>query len=456
MTPEETVKPKRVQKPKESHPCYISNKCRDSFRDTVRESVCPDFKTFKHIDNKNYCILHLPTKEKNKEDFNRELQTLIADIDNYVTKIEADFPKDKDKQAELDIRGIYYDFRYVWFPTHIDLHKREFRTSVYFNFATFSSEISFDESTFTSEVSFKSAVFSSETSFNSATFLSSLNLSYATFEEKSQIFFIKTKFDGTINFNYTNINGFVAFEGNHSNRVFIGENVLLDLQNARIDDAKKISFHTVRLEPSWFVNVNASEFAFTDCKWRYADGKKQINVKSEINHLRDRQLSDNPNELLTKACWQLADNHEESKSLGKASMFRKFANESKRLATPWYLRLFTLHWWYYAVSFYGESWRRALVVLFVILFGFGLLFESPWASFEPTGKSITESATETKEVYKMNNGEGIVHSLSVATFQRPEPKAHDTLTKLFVVLEIILAPLQAASLALAIRRKFMR
>lgn len=47
-------------------------------------------------------------------------------------------------------------------------------------------------------------------------------------------------------------------------------------------------------------------------------------------------------------------------------------------------------------------------------------------------------------------------STSFASFQRPDPKAADVLTKLLVTLETILAPLQAALLALAIRRKFMR
>jgi hypothetical protein len=47
-------------------------------------------------------------------------------------------------------------------------------------------------------------------------------------------------------------------------------------------------------------------------------------------------------------------------------------------------------------------------------------------------------------------------SISVATFQLPEPKPADNLTKLFIVLEVIFAPLQAALLALALRRKFMR
>jgi hypothetical protein len=52
--------------------------------------------------------------------------------------------------------------------------------------------------------------------------------------------------------------------------------------------------------------------------------------------------------------------------------------------------------------------------------------------------------------------DGIVHSLGVASFQRPEPKPKDVVTKFLVTLETILAPLQAALPALAIRRKFIR
>lgn len=103
------------------------------------------------------------------------------------------------------------------------------------------------------------------------------------------------------------------------------------------------------------------------------------------------------------------------------------------------------------------------MVLVVVLLGFGLLYESPFASFEVSEKkSVVSELKETgdksskPEVYKMNYGEGFVHSLYVAALQRPEPKAHDTQTKLFVILETIFAPLQAALLALAIRRKFMR
>jgi hypothetical protein len=220
-----------------------------------------------------------------------------------------------------------------------------------------------------------------------------------------------------------------------------------------------------------------AEFVFTDCKWRYADGKR-LKVKTEIENLKQREASDNPHEILTKACWQLADNHEESKSLSKASMFRKFASESKRLATPWYFQPFTLHWWYYAVSFYGESWRRALVVLVCILSAFAFLFTTRLASFdygkerpvkvirgytdafadnlELIKSSVCGTVDDSEQFRPMNRCEAISHSLAVASFQRPEPKAEGFFTRLLITLEAILAPLQAALLALAIRRKFMR
>lgn len=71
-------------------------------------------------------------------------------------------------------------------------------------------------------------------------------------------------------------------------------------------------------------------------------------------------------------------------------------------------------------------------------------------------KDADAAANEILKNRFMSWGEGFVHSLYVAALQRPEPKAHDTRTKLFVILETIFALLQAALLALAIRRKFMR
>jgi hypothetical protein len=49
-----------------------------------------------------------------------------------------------------------------------------------------------------------------------------------------------------------------------------------------------------------------------------------------------------------------------------------------------------------------------------------------------------------------------IYSLAVMSLQKPEPKPLTGTAQTLVLLETILGPVQAALLALAIRRKFMR
>jgi hypothetical protein len=140
-------------------------------------------------------------------------------------------------------------------------------------------------------------------------------------------------------------------------------------------------------------------------------------------------------------------------------------------------RIGSLLWLYKLVSGYGEKWHWALGWLFALLFSFSLVFSSSVCKFdfaerkiqdvvqtkifieeylEPFKPCLCGNVDETQPIRAMNRCEALVHSLSVAAFMRPEPKPADTLTKFFIFLLTILAPLQAALLALAIRRKFMR
>jgi hypothetical protein len=50
----------------------------------------------------------------------------------------------------------------------------------------------------------------------------------------------------------------------------------------------------------------------------------------------------------------------------------------------------------------------------------------------------------------------LTYSLAVMSLQRPEPKPMTAAAHALVTIESILGPVQAALLALAIRRKFMR
>ena len=348
------------------------------------------------------------------------------------------------------------------------------------------------------------AVFTASSHFCSATFSAAGDFRSAMFLETSQVFFEKTRFCKIVYFNYSVFAGYVAFEGKKDEYVFLDKNgvlevekelneksenlkkelaergidfqipdnitenqaAILDLQNARLEKPERISFHRVRLCPGWFVNIDSREMVFTDVSWDNLDRKfRNPNITAEIESLEIREVSD-PNRLLEIACRQLAVNAEENNRYDEASRFRYMAMETKRLEYAWHGRLWTLSWWYRLSSGYGENWSRALFVLLGILVLFGVFYNSPFASFELPEKKEADTAviqeiekrTEPKppQFYKMNNLEGFVHSLYVAAIQRPEPKAVDTTTRLFVILETIFAPLQAALLALAIRRKFMR
>ena len=57
---------------------------------------------------------------------------------------------------------------------------------------------------------------------------------------------------------------------------------------------------------------------------------------------------------------------------------------------------------------------------------------------------------------RMTFSEALVYSAGVMALQRPEPRPATTPAQTIVLLETILGPVQAALLALAIRRKFMR
>ena len=136
------------------------------------------------------------------------------------------------------------------------------------------------------------------------------------------------------------------------------------------------------------------------------------------------------------------------------------------------------------MSGYGERFIRATICLFVLLFIFSCLFTQVGFELKPIASSsnissivIADSvvvdtktmiagtqpiqspettASQKDELPLPSICDGFNYALSAALFQRPEPKAHSFWAKLCVSLEMIFVPLQAALLALAVRRRFMR
>jgi hypothetical protein len=108
---------------------------------------------------------------------------------------------------------------------------------------------------------------------------------------------------------------------------------------------------------------------------------------------------------------------------------------------------------------YGERIARAAgVLLGIVVLCAALYTRVGFVRWEPRVSSESEVATaqrdETGAPLKLTRA--LTYSAAVMTFQRPEPKPATTAAQTIVLLETILGPVQAALLALAIRRKFMR
>jgi hypothetical protein len=441
----------------------------------------------------------------------------------------------------------YADFGEAAFSGTANFRKAAFSGNALFSGAAFSGHASFHSAAFSGGAYFNSAAFQKIGDFGNTIFFSDADFYKTEFVETSEIFFKRTSFCDNVYFGQAMFEAFVSFEGNSDENLFPGKDsvgkirtelkarfnelkqklsqriefripdafldkteydlrvaqgrtsgsyeelqarlenkeAILDLQNARLKKPERITFHTVRLRPNWFVNTDSRQMVFTDCRWENIDqtgvkdrlggkGKKPLNanINAELQALTDRKIPEEKR-LLEIACRQLAVNAEENNRYEDASKFRYMAMETKRLEYRWHGRFWTLSWWYRLSSGYGESWGRGALILLAIWLAFAwaytgfTFFVTPLPSapvgfvrWEKKAQSAEEAANlafaEDMEGERFVFGKALWYSGAVMALQRPEPKPATNWTRGLIILETILGPLQAALLALAIRRKFMR
>lgn len=263
--------------------------------------------------------------------------------------------------------------------------------------------------------------------------------------------FIGCNLSGTTDFWNAIFKGDVNFEGSESRPVFSSTSSL-DLQFARIVKPDRLSFHTINLRPHWFVNVDASEFDFINVEW------DRRGIKDEISRLEDKRVRAK-HRLLAIACRQLAVNAEDNHRYEEASGFRYMAMDIRRRELWRGLGFWRLSWWYWLASGYGERVSQAFLVLLGILLLSAVLYNHVgFAQWEPklASESDVANAKRDDEGAPLKFGRALTYSAGVLTLQRPEPRPATTAAQTVVLLETILGPVQAALLALAIRRKFMR
>ncbi|HEX8197509.1 MAG TPA: pentapeptide repeat-containing protein, partial [Pyrinomonadaceae bacterium] len=320
--------------------CFVHERIDEEDKPKIRSNVCFDSANYEY-EGDYYCLLHYPNNKKIN-----------------------DFTKAFYKRLGLE----KYDFRGVWFPTKLKFPAKIYKSKVNFRYATFASKAKFKDTIFEAEADFLKATFladanfdrtrfckkvdfyktifragayfedavfvgeahfctttfSAEASFEKSTFLSKANFDSAKFLESSEIFFKDTKFREKVDFHYAVFAGYVLFEGDKDNQVFL-KNSFMDLRDARLNNPERINFHRVGLRPNWFINTDCRKFIFTDI-----EEFTKINIKSELESLNTRGIK-NSKQLFKIACRQLAENAENNNRFEEASNFRRMAFECENL-----------------------------------------------------------------------------------------------------------------------------
>jgi len=396
--------------------------------------------------------------------------------------------------------GASANFSNATFNTRAGFDSTAFGAEAHFGGATFGSNASFVIATFTGDIGFDRATFSADTSFDGAQFSANASFERAIFNESAS--FDSVQFNGGVTFNNATFKSYVYFAG-HIIKRNLGLNPQINFQFAHFEKPERVSFHTLNLYPHWFVNVDSRKFEFTDVEFKYV-------LENELKSLEGPKMWGSSHRLLVIACRQLADNAEANHRYNEASRLRYSAFEARRIERlhelliwkwKWWSRLASqvwekvkststdfnlrkkdwwrnqairikkwcagfprLDWWYWLASGYGESVGRASLIftLLIGLFAFGY----KTAEFEPLSKpaiarpemAATGQPPDSSEIKPRRLGwrEAALYSFNVSILQKPEPKPRGLWGGLLVSLETVLGPAQAALLALAVRRRFMR
>jgi hypothetical protein len=280
------------------------------------------------------------------------------------------------------------------------------------------------------------------------------------------VFFTSTKFEEEVIFSNAKFMDYVKFK-----ECKFSEQAVLTFDSLRIEKPERLSFHSVKLRPHWFINTDPRKFEFIDVRW-------------DDDLVKEREASKS-DRLLSIAYRQLAMNAEENNRYDEAVKFRyasmetTFLSSQKKWLEDWFKEHFgkwsfetfswwwditlsnvvSLDWWYRTLSSYGESPTRAAIVLLLLLVlscapywitGFAPSKEDPRKN-APVRVFLSPNQCQIEQAFAT-----FAYSLETASLQKPEPRPVTPMARLFVGLETILAPLQAALLALAIRRKYMR
>lgn len=237
------------------------------------------------------------------------------------------------------------------------------------------------------------------------------------------------------------------------------ERALLSFDDAIFEKPERVRFVSVSLPPHSFMNVDPRKFHFIDTRWGFIDKRTALSDAQKALKKHGRVYSA---PVLELAYRQLAVNAEENNRYEQAAELRYLAMEVARSMRWRRIDWLRLSWWYWLLSGYGEKVRRAFAVLLAVWIAFAAIYwlcqDSTWWQIKQTGVTVVSDKAEISNARAkpFTVSEALIYSANVMALQKPEPIPANKRAKLLVLLETIFGPIQAALLALAIRRKFMR
>jgi len=225
--------------------------------------------------------------------------------------------------------------------------------------------------------------------------------------------------------------------------------------SAEIEKPERLSFTDCKLRPEWFLGSDPSKFQFLNITW------EPRTIQQGAKFVREQDRPDSPYALLALVYRRLATNAEENQRFEDASRFRYAAHNASRLGEWHGFAFWKLNWWYWVLSGYGERVLRAATILALIWIVFALLYTMSGVGFarwdpRPSSKEQSEILKPDKHGASLKFARALTYSLEVMAFQKPTPTPASTAARVLVPIEGILGALQAALLALAVRRKISR
>lgn len=149
---------------KKKNLCHVGNYA-DIVKEHIRQDVCQNLPIEYKVDDNEYCLLHAPTLDKDKVEFDRVFSERIKGNHSHFEAVV--FP------IELDFNHSNFtlplNFLYATFLSNVGFYKTTIKY-VYFDYARFYGLVQFHRSFFSEVATFKGAIFNREAWFTGSHF----------------------------------------------------------------------------------------------------------------------------------------------------------------------------------------------------------------------------------------------------------------------------------------------